>query len=197
MWKRKSVGGSSESYSPMTSVVSKIEQLTPAATRSSTASTEMTRPTGPTPSILERLSMIVRERRSENTKYAVGYIPYQTEKTLQERQQEYQRLVRKYQHTKIPIVCEPHRGCPMLSTYQKMLVPSSVSLDQILVRIRMNLKLDEHVSLVLFVATPSGKYMVPSLSKTMEELYNLYRDEDGFLYFIYSFENTFGGEHLR
>ena len=53
--------------------------------------------------------------------------------------------------------------------------------------IRKRIKLKEHETIFIYVANK----LVPSNS-LLSEIYNTNKDEDGFLYLVYSSENTFG-----
>ena len=54
--------------------------------------------------------------------------------------------------------------------------------------IRKRLNVDPHISIFFFV---DGNVLIPTW-KFFYHLYDEYKDKDGFLYVIYSGENTFG-----
>lgn len=70
---------------------------------------------------------------------------------------------------------------------KKYLVPRDMYIGQFTYIIRKNIKLNE--SEALFVTINNS--LVPTNS-TMTEIYKNHQDNDGFLYIIYSSENTFG-----
>jgi GABA(A) receptor-associated protein len=107
---------------------------------------------------------------------------------LEERTAEALRIMKKYPG-RIPVVCEKHsktRLDPVLEN-TKYLVPEDLTVAQLayVVRKRMKLKPDT----ALFLMTGAN---FPSASTLVGQLYDEYKDEDGFLYFTYSAEQTFG-----
>jgi GABA(A) receptor-associated protein len=70
----------------------------------------------------------------------------------------------------------------------KFLVPGDLSFGQFIYVVRKRLQLDPDKALFMFV----NNILVAS-SELMCEVYNKYRDIDGFLYVVYSGESTFGG----
>ena len=104
-----------------------------------------------------------------------------------ERIQESERVLRKYKDRK-PIICE--RGInatvPPI-TKKKYLVPDELTMGQFVYVIRRRLTLDPGQAIFLFI---NGT--IPSSSTLMIELYEKYKNEDGFLYITYNGENVFG-----
>ncbi len=93
---------------------------------------------------------------------------------------------------RIPAIVEPGKGsffskvAPDLDK-KKYLVPNMLTCGQFQYIIRKRLKLEEHQAIFLLV----NNTMVPT-AELMSNVYNQHKDEDGFIYFNYSFENTFG-----
>ncbi len=71
----------------------------------------------------------------------------------------------------------------------KFLVPTDLVVSQFIGVIRKRLRIEESKSLFLFVGRK-----IPNSSEPMAQLYDAHKDRDGFLYVMYSGENTFGGE---
>ena len=69
----------------------------------------------------------------------------------------------------------------------KYLVPKDMTISQFTFVIRKRIKLDS--SQAIFI-TINGKLVTPST--TVGDMYRDEKDEDGFLYVMYSGENTFG-----
>ena len=69
----------------------------------------------------------------------------------------------------------------------KYLVPDDITVGQFLYVIRKRLKLNPEKAIFIFI----NKKLPPS-SMLMSEAYKEYHDRDGFLYMIYTSENTFG-----
>jgi GABA(A) receptor-associated protein len=70
---------------------------------------------------------------------------------------------------------------------EKFLVPADLTLGQFVFVIRKRINLSSEKALFLFVGNS-----LPTTGSLMREIYNLHRNEDGFLYIIYSGENSFG-----
>ena len=106
---------------------------------------------------------------------------------FKKRLQESTRIMEKYPY-RIPIICSrsAHSDVPILDK-QKYLVPSDLTMGQFIFVIRKRIKLDASIGLFLFVNN-----MLPPTASLLSEIYDKYRDDDGFLYITYSGENTFG-----
>jgi GABA(A) receptor-associated protein len=70
---------------------------------------------------------------------------------------------------------------------EKFLVPGDLTLGQFVFVIRKRINLSPEKALFLFVGNT-----LPTTGSLMREIYQLHKDEDGFLYVIYSGENSFG-----
>ena len=90
---------------------------------------------------------------------------------------------------RIPIICEKSSTQTQLPDIDKhkYLVHKDLTLGQFMyvIRKRMNLKAEE--AIFLFVSNN-----IPSSSSIVSDLYNRYKDPDGFLYMQYAKENVFG-----
>ena len=108
-------------------------------------------------------------------------------KTFQERVEESHKIKKKYPD-RVPVICEknPGSGLDMLDK-RKYLVPNDLTATQFLFIIRKRLKLASEKGIFLFVNN-----MIAPSTHTMIELYNEYKDDDGFLYMNYTEENVFG-----
>jgi GABA(A) receptor-associated protein len=69
----------------------------------------------------------------------------------------------------------------------KYIIPGNIILGKFLHEIRKYLSLKSEDGLVVFI---NG--CIPSTSSYMNILYDRHKDEDGFLYIVYTGENTFG-----
>ena len=109
--------------------------------------------------------------------------------TSEERRNEVKTIMEKYPH-RIPVICErsnnASKDCPEIDK-NKYLVPNDLTIGQFLYVIRKRLKLPPEKAIFLFI---NG--FIPPSSAFLFNIYNLYKDEDGFLYVTYTFENTFG-----
>jgi len=102
------------------------------------------------------------------------------------RQNEANRVLEKYPD-RVPVIV--YRGkCNYFIDKEKYLVPNDMKMGEFMVIIRKRLKLFKEEALFLFVGNT-----IPSNSKQLDEVYELYKDNDGFLYVSYNTENVFGG----
>ncbi len=108
-------------------------------------------------------------------------------KTFKERVEESHKIKTKYPD-RVPVICEknPGSGLDVLDK-RKYLVPNDLTATQFLFIIRKRLKLASEKGIFLFVNN-----MIAPSTHTMIELYNEYKDDDGFLYMNYTEENVFG-----
>lgn len=92
---------------------------------------------------------------------------------------------------RIPIIVEMDGGCnakdiPKIDK-QKFLVPADLTMGQFQYVVRKRIKMNCEKALFIFV----NRRLVPT-SQTISNTYEEHKHEDGFLYVIYSGENTFG-----
>ena len=106
---------------------------------------------------------------------------------LKKRKSESLRIKNKYP-TRIPIICEKNiqSDVPDLDK-NKYLVPPDLTVGQFLYVIRKRIKLTPEKGLFLFIDNT-----IPPSSEIISKIYKDYQNEDGFLYIVYSGENTFG-----
>ncbi|XP_028289916.1 gamma-aminobutyric acid receptor-associated protein-like 2 [Gouania willdenowi] len=89
---------------------------------------------------------------------------------------------------RVPVIIEKVPGSQIVDIdKRKYLVPSDITVGQLMCIIRKRIRLPSEKSIFLFVSRT-----VPQSSMTMGQLYDREKDEDGFLYVEYSGENTFG-----
>jgi len=101
--------------------------------------------------------------------------------------QECSRILNKYPD-RIPIIVCKDKNCSLLDIdKQKYLVPQDMSLGQFMYVIRKRIRLQPNEALFVLV----NNSLIPS-NKSLQEIYESNKDTDGFLYIVYSSENTFG-----
>jgi len=108
--------------------------------------------------------------------------------SFEHRLSESSRITQKYPD-RIPIICEKvmsQRNLPHIDK-NKYLVPFDLTIGQFIYVIRKRLKLKSEEAIFLFISN----FIAPS-SCFVCELYNRFKDPDGFLYIQYSKENVFG-----
>ena len=114
---------------------------------------------------------------------------FKNEFSFSKRSLEAKRIISKYSD-RIPIICEKAKNagpdCPYIDK-KKYLVPIDLTVGQFVYVIRKRLNLHAEKALFLFINNE-----VPTNSDLVANIYNNYKDEDGFLYITYALENTFG-----
>lgn len=116
---------------------------------------------------------------------------YKYMNSFQHRSEEAQRVLNKYPD-RIPIICErTTANRPMLPNIDKAkyLVPNTLTVGQFLYVIRKRIRLPPEKALFLFIG---ASQVIPATSSLLSALYQQHKDKDGFLYVVYTDENTFG-----
>lgn len=116
------------------------------------------------------------------------YIFFKDKFTLEQRQQESNRIIQKYPN-RIPVIVERAAGCKNIDNIDKnkFLVPEDLTVGQFQYVIRKRLSLDAGQALFLFI--DDQLYPVTILLK---KVYVENKSDDKFLYITYTGENTFG-----
>jgi GABA(A) receptor-associated protein len=112
---------------------------------------------------------------------------FKNKNSFNKRKEESDNIKDKYPD-RIPIIVQKHEGSelPDIDKY-KYLVPKNMSITQFSFIIRKRVNLDS--SQAIFITINSK--LVGS-NKTISEIYHDEQDDDGFLYIVYTGENTFG-----
>ena len=108
------------------------------------------------------------------------------QKTLEYRMKESQRLKCKY-FDRVPVVIKSGNEQTPSTQNFKYLVPKTATVAEFVSVIRRMTQLKPYQAIFVFV---DG--VLPPNSSTMLSVYDEHHDEDGFLYIMYSLENTFG-----
>jgi GABA(A) receptor-associated protein len=109
------------------------------------------------------------------------------DKSLYERKKEFDRIRYKYP-TRLPVIVEKHKNSHMkMIDKNKYLVENNMVYHQFVNIIRKRLKVKPEEAIFL---TVNGELV--SSNSTFGQLYKKFKHEDGFIYFEYSLENTFG-----
>ena len=114
-------------------------------------------------------------------------IVFKKKNDFDKRCNESENILNKYPD-RIPIIVEKHKDCNLKNIDKsKYLVPKDMTMGQFVYIIRKRINLDSSQSLFVSV---NG--VLASCSETIRYIYDSNKDEDGFLYVIYTSENTFG-----
>jgi len=112
---------------------------------------------------------------------------FKTDNEFSTRKSESDKITQKYPN-RIPIIIEKAEKCILNDIDKhKYLVPKDLNMNQFIYIIRKRIKLDNSQSIFFIV----GNNVCPSNSP-LSHIYEEHKDNDGFLYIIYTSENTFG-----
>ena len=116
---------------------------------------------------------------------------YKQEKSLEERKSEYQKVIEEHPG-KIGVICEKAPKSQIADIEKtKFLINEEFNLTQFTSIIRKKLNMDKEDALFFLV---NGKKTLTG-ADSMLEIYNKYKDEDGFLYIAYAAEEIWGNNH--
>ena len=114
---------------------------------------------------------------------------FKTKFTLEERKQECAKMIAKFPD-RIPIIVERSKDASIPEMdRKKFLVPSDIVFGQFQSIIRKRININQATALFLFVG--NNDRMIP-ISQLISNVYEAEKDQDGFLYIVYTSENTFG-----
>ncbi|GAM27810.1 hypothetical protein SAMD00019534_109860 [Acytostelium subglobosum LB1] len=109
---------------------------------------------------------------------------------FEKRKEVAERIRSKYQD-RIPVIVEkaPRSDAPDIDK-KKYLVPADITVGKFVYEIRKHMpKINAEKAIYLFVNNT-----LPPTAALISQIYDRYKDEDGFLYITYSGENTFGSD---
>jgi GABA(A) receptor-associated protein len=112
---------------------------------------------------------------------------YKIKKSFEERKIESYRILCKYINY-TPIIVEKYDKKSIDLDKYKFLVPSDFTIGQFLYVLRKNLKLSPEKAMFCFINNT-----LPHTSANINDIYDKYKDEDGFLYVTYSTEESVFG----
>lgn len=107
-------------------------------------------------------------------------------KSFEDRKKESDKVFNKYKNS-IPVIVDTNTENVQQLDKNKYIVPNHMQFSEFIVILRKRLTIKPEQSIFLLI---NNRLMTPSLS--IKEIYNEHKEDDGFLYVIYKFENTFG-----
>ncbi|KAK6454101.1 autophagy-related protein 8 precursor [Scheffersomyces xylosifermentans] len=112
---------------------------------------------------------------------------FKDEHPFEKRQAEATRIAQRFKD-RVPVICEKveNSDIPEIDK-RKYLVPVDLSIGQFVYVIRKRIKLPQEKAIFIFVND-----ILPPTASLISTIYEEHKDEDGFLYVLYSGENTFG-----
>lgn len=107
--------------------------------------------------------------------------------TTEKRKAEASRIIERF-GDRLPVICEKVENSDIQEIdKRKYLVPGDLSVGQFVYVIRKRIKLPSEKAIFIFIND-----ILPPTAALMSTIYEEHKDEDGFLYVLYSGENTFG-----
>nr|UIF28056.1 green fluorescent protein [Cloning vector pCaExp-Arg] len=112
---------------------------------------------------------------------------FKDEHPFEKRQAEAARIAQRFKD-RVPVICEKveNSDIPEIDK-RKYLVPVDLTVGQFVYVIRKRIKLPSEKAIFIFVND-----ILPPTAALISTIYEEHKDEDGFLYVLYSGENTFG-----
>lgn len=112
---------------------------------------------------------------------------FKSSHSFEKRKNESSRIRSKYPD-KIPIIVEKFEKSQVNDIDKnKYLVPTDLTVGQFLYIIRKRVQLTPEKAIYIFIDNK-----IPPTAQMMANLYEQYKDDDGFLYVFYACESTFG-----
>jgi GABA(A) receptor-associated protein len=121
-------------------------------------------------------------------KPSVTEYEFQLLHSFESRKKESTRLLKKYIDS-VPIILEKSDQCSMKElSKSQMIVKGALTIGQLITHLRIDLNLSSDVNMYLLI----NNQKVPTIHQRIEQVYDSYKNKDGFLYITYTNESTFG-----
>ena len=88
---------------------------------------------------------------------------------------------------KVPIICDLSKNCGIILDKQKFIIPRNVTIREFYCILNKYITKTKNDCIILFI-----KNILPKGTDTIGDMYNQYKENDGFLYITVRKENTFG-----
>ena len=111
---------------------------------------------------------------------------YKNEKTYEERCEESRLMLTRFSD-RIPVIVERKKLETPCIDKRKFMAPKTLTIGQLIFVVRRRLRIQPEQAIFLFV-----KNSLVVQHMTIEDVYERYKDDDGFVYISYDFETTFG-----
>lgn len=123
-------------------------------------------------------------------------VEFKSQHNLADRQKISNTIKAKYPDRIPVIVTQASKNDPTIDK-TKFLCPSEITMGKFIHEVRKHVAIASTEALFLFCVTGSsgsngGGTVLPPSTALISSLYDKHADEDGFIYFVYSKENTFG-----
>ncbi|KAJ0962020.1 hypothetical protein J5N97_029848 [Dioscorea zingiberensis] len=116
----------------------------------------------------------------------MAMIPFKQKYDLEKRKRKSEKMMKEYPN-KYPLIVEKADNGDIPQIKRRFMVPGDMTIAKLVAVIRSRINLTAEKAIFLFVDN-----VLPPSGTTISEIYSQKKDEDGFLYCVYSGENTFG-----
>jgi len=132
-------------------------------------------------------NLCLKQKNKKKIKNCLKMENFSNKFSLAERKEKFCKVSRRFPG-RIPVVMQRNTrsDLPPLKKHFYLFGPD-VACSRVMLFIRRQIKISSTTGLFFFVDD-----VIPSMSSTLSELYDKKKSEDGFLYLVYSGENTFG-----
>lgn len=89
---------------------------------------------------------------------------------------------------RLPVIVTPAPRCPFVLEKTKYLVPMDITVGKFLHELRRHVQIGPTQAMFLYV----GNDVMPPTAALISQIYERFKDPDGFLYMVYAGEDTFG-----
>lgn len=136
--------------------------------------------------MVQLLNMLNANMIGENKQ--TTYSKFKKENDIDKRKKDAMIVKQKYPE-RIPVIVEKDPNCIDLIEIDKckFLVPNDLTMSQFMFVIRKRIKVPPEKAIFMFINN-----LIMKKAELLSNIYEEYKDEDGFLYVIYSSETTFG-----
>jgi GABA(A) receptor-associated protein len=112
---------------------------------------------------------------------------YKNNKTFEDRLKESTKIKNKYPD-RIPVIVDKQDKSTIADIDKhKYLVPNDLTVGQFVYVVRKRIKIGPEKAIFVFMNN-----VLPPTAALLSQMYEEHKDDDGFLYIVYSGENTFG-----
>ena len=113
-------------------------------------------------------------------------VPFKQKYSFEQRKQVADSLLARHLN-RVPVIVSPANGSTPDIDRHKFLVPRDCAVYQFTAEVRNHIKISQQDALFFYFNNT-----VAAHSMMLGTMYDKYKDPDGFLYIVYSLENTFG-----
>jgi GABA(A) receptor-associated protein len=136
---------------------------------------------------MDHIKKLVTKKQKNSIENENNLFTFKNNHTFEQRTAEALRIKDKYPN-RIPVIVQVSKKSTLDQIEKcKYLVPSDLTMAQLIYVFRKRIKLAPEKSMFVFV-----NQIIPTSSAFISQIYHEHKDKDGFLYILICEENTFG-----